>query len=73
MSPQPLDYENPSRVGNPTPQVRWRKTVSFWLLGLAVLCALVALVWPELRRELFIAAITLGGTSVVIYFPYTGS
>jgi hypothetical protein len=40
------------------------------LLGLAVLCALGALVWSQRRSELFSAAISLGVGGVLVYFPY---
>jgi hypothetical protein len=70
MGKQPLDYQNAMRDRNPTPQVRWQTIVACSLLGLALLCVLAALVWPQRRPELISAAITLGIGGVIIYFPY---
>ena len=71
MSKQPLDYQNVTPGANP--QVKWRTIVSCSLLGLALLFALMAVVWPQRRWELFSAAISLGVTGVIVYFPYTGT
>jgi len=48
--------------------LRWVWPVT--LLGLGVLCALVALVWPARRGELFGAAISLGATAAIVHLPY---
>ena len=72
MSKEPLDYENSSHGVNGPPQVSWPKIVSYSLLGIDLVYALVAQAWPERRSELFAAAIAFGLTGVVSYFPYAG-
>jgi hypothetical protein len=70
MKKHPLDYHTVTRSENSPPQVRFQTIVSFSLLGLAVLCALVALLWHQRRSELFAAAISLAGAGVIIHLPY---
>ena len=70
MSKPPLDYQGVSQGDDAKPQVRWQTVVSFSLLGMGLLCGLVALVWPHRRHELVSAAIALVIAGVTIYFPY---
>ena len=70
MKKQPLDYHTITRGDTPTSQVRFQTIVSWSLLGLAALSALVALVWPRHRAELFGAAISLGAAAAIVHLPY---
>ena len=70
MKKQRLDYESVTRSENPTSQVSFQKIVSCSLLGLAILCTLVALVWSQRRWELFAAGISFGFTGLIIHIPY---
>jgi hypothetical protein len=70
MNKPPLDYRAPTPNDEAGPQVRWQTIVSFSLLGIGLVCGLVAVVWPLRRHELVSAAISLGIAGVIIYFPY---
>jgi len=73
MSKQPLDYQGVTGGENPQPQsprVRWQTIVSFSLLGMGLACGIAALAWPPRRPQLIAAAVSLGITGVIIYFPY---
>ena len=72
MSREPLDYENPKHRVNEPPQVSWPRRVSYSLMGIALVCVLVALAWPERRSELFAAAIAFAIGGVASYFPHAG-
>ena len=70
MSKPPLDYRSATRDDDAKPQLRWQTVVSCSLLGMGLLCGLLALVWTQRRQELVSAAISLGIGGVIIYFPY---
>lgn len=70
MKKQPLDYRSVTRGENPPPQVRFQTIVSLSLLGLAVLSALAALVWPAHRFQLVAAALSLAAGAAIIHLPY---
>jgi hypothetical protein len=70
MSKPPLDYRSATQGDDAGPRVRWQTVVSCSLLGMGLLCGLVALVWAQRRQELVSAAISLGIGGVIIYFPY---
>jgi hypothetical protein len=70
MRKQQLDYQGVTRSERPTSQVSFQKIVSCSLLGLGILTALVALVWPHRRWELLGAAISLGATGLVVLLPF---
>jgi hypothetical protein len=70
MSEPPLDYRNGTQRDDARPQVRWQTIVSCSLLGMGIVCGLVAVVLPQRRPELISAAITLGIAGTIIYFPY---
>ena len=70
MSKPPLDYRNTTEGDGARPQVRWQTIVSCSLLGMGIVCGLVAVVLPQRRPELISAAITLGIAGAIIYFPY---
>jgi hypothetical protein len=70
MSKQPLDYQVPTVGDDPVPKLRWQTVVSCSLLGMALVCGVGAVVWWQRRSELIAAAISLGVTGVIIYFPY---
>ena len=70
MSKPPLEYRSATGGDEARPRVRWQTVVSCSLLGMGLLCGLVALVWAQRRVELVSAAISLGIGGVAIYFPY---
>ena len=69
MGKPPLDYRGTTE-GDDAKHVRWQTVVSCSLLGMGLVCGLVALVWPQRRHELIGAALSLGIAGVIIYFPY---
>ena len=70
MKKQPLDYQSGTRGEDRAPQVGLQTIISCSLLGLAVVCGVVALVWAQRRFELLAAAASLGFTGVIIHIPY---
>ena len=70
MSRPPLEYRGTAQGDGARPQVRWQTIVSGSLLGMGLVCGLLALVWPQRRSELISTAISLGIAGVIIYFPY---
>ena len=70
MSKPPLDYRGASQGDDAGPRVRWQTIASCSLLGMGILCGLVAVVWVQRRSELVSAAISLGIAGVIIYFPF---
>jgi hypothetical protein len=70
MSKPPLDYQGGTQGDDARPRVRWQTIVSCSLLAMGLVCGLVAAVWPQRRHELIAAAISLGITGVILYFPY---
>jgi hypothetical protein len=70
MKKQPLEYQTVTRGETRPPQVRFQTIVSLSLLGIGVLCALAALVWPAHRFQLFAAAISLAAGAAIIHLPY---
>ena len=50
--------------------MRWQTIASCSLLGMGIVCGLVAVVWVQRRSELVSAAISLGIAGVIIYFPF---
>ena len=71
MKKEPLDYQSvTTRREDPTPRVRFQTIVSCSLLGLAIVCALVALVWTHRRSEFLAATISLGAAGAIVHLPY---
>jgi hypothetical protein len=70
MGKVPLDYRGDSEGDDAGPRVRWQTIVSSSLVGMGVVCGLVAVVWAQRRVELISAAISLGVGGVIVYFPY---
>lgn len=72
MSKQPLEYQRRTETAgdNPVPTLKWQTIVSFSMLGMAFVCGVGAILWAHRRTELIGAAISLGITGVIIYFPF---
>ncbi len=70
MSKEPLDYQGLTGGDDPAQKLRWQTIVSCSLLGMALVCGIGAMLWAHRRTELTAAAISLGITGVIIYFPY---
>jgi hypothetical protein len=70
MKKQPLEYRSVTRGDELKPQVRFQTIVSCALLALGGLCALLALVWPHRRSELFAAGISLAASGLVVLLPF---
>jgi hypothetical protein len=70
MKKQRLEYESMTGRENPAPRVRFQTIVSCALLGVALLCAVLAMAWTHRRSELFAAAISLGAGAAIVHAPY---